>query len=133
MALKPTLEEKTGVSVFGMTDIVFLLLIFFLLTSNFASPTGIQVEVPASSSSEKVVAQIHITVDRFQNFYINNTRIAVDVFEKELETAIKSQKAKKVVASIAIDKSVEYQYAVKVIGAAKKYGASVTLAVEANE
>lgn len=132
MSLKPTLEPKTGVSVFGMTDIVFLLLIFFILTSNFASPTGIQVDVPASATSEKVVAQIHITVDKYQQFYINNTRVAKDLLESELQAAINRHSGKRVVASVAIDESVEYRYAIEVIGLAKAYGASVTLAVNAN-
>ena len=49
----PSREPMTDISLAGMTDIVLLLLIFFLLTSSFIPQMGIQVTLPQVDSSAR--------------------------------------------------------------------------------
>lgn len=67
----PSREPMTTFSLAGMTDIVLLLLIFFLLTSNFIPQMGIQVNLPQVSSSSPVSEQsITVSLTKDGTYYV---------------------------------------------------------------
>ena len=63
MAIKRPLQNLTTISMSSMPDVIFLLLIFFMVTSTLVFPTALDVNLPQSGeqSSRKPVAEIYIT------------------------------------------------------------------------
>jgi len=113
----------------SMTDMVFLLLIFFILTSNFATPSGITVSVPKSEHSTKVIPTINVTITEDLKYYIE--RILIDSPEQldaDMKELIGNQEGAIVV--LHVDKEVPIQYAVTVGGIAAKYKAKVSIATK---
>ena len=70
MAIKRPLQNLTTFSMSSMTDVIFLLLIFFMVTSTLVFPTALDVNLPQSGeqSSRKPVAEIYITADSLYYF-----------------------------------------------------------------
>lgn len=99
----------------SMSDLVFLLLIFFMLTSTLVAPNAIKLLLPSSTS--KTMAKQSVTVyinDRFQYFVEEQS-----VPEGSLETRISERISGQADASVVLrsDKSVPVQYVVNVIDA----------------
>lgn len=107
----------------SMSDLVFLLLIFFMLTSTLVAPNAIKLLLPSSNS--KTMAKQSVTVyinDQYQ-YFIGEERVS----DIQLQDRIDSQIAGQIDASVVLrsDKSVPVQYVVNVIDAVnninKKY------------
>lgn len=69
MALKKQHEMSATFSMASMTDVIFLLLIFFMVTSTFVFPTALEVNLPQSSESTALKPGTRVYIDREQNFY----------------------------------------------------------------
>ena len=115
MAIKT--RNKIGVSFnsSSMSDLVFLLLIFFMLTSTLVAPNAIKLLLPSSSS--KTMAKQTVTVyinDRFQ-YYVDETPVADDELESSISAKISGETEATVV--LRSDKTVPVQYVVNVIDA----------------
>ena len=115
MAIKT--RNKIGVSFnsSSMSDLVFLLLIFFMLTSTLVAPNAIKLLLPSSSS--KTMAKQTVTVyinDRFQ-YFVDETLVADD----DLAGSISAKIAGETDATVVLrsDKTVPVQYVVNVIDA----------------
>lgn len=118
----------------SMSDLVFLLLIFFMLTSTLVAPNAIKLLLPSSNS--KTMAKQSVTVyinDKYQ-YFIGENRVS----ELQLQDRIDNKIAGQIEASVVLrsDKSVPVQYVVNVIDAVnninKKYNTKhkVILATE---
>ena len=115
MAIKT--RNKIGVSFnsSSMSDLVFLLLIFFMLTSTLVAPNAIKLLLPSSSS--KTMAKQTVTVyinDRFQ-YYVDETPVTDDELSSSISAKIGGQNDATVV--LRSDKTVPVQYVVNVIDA----------------
>ena len=115
MAIKT--RNKIGVSFnsSSMSDLVFLLLIFFMLTSTLVAPNAIKLLLPSSNS--KTLAKQTITVyinDRFQ-YYIEETPVIDDELASSINARIAGQNDATIV--LRSDKTVPVQYVVNVIDA----------------
>lgn len=102
----------------SMSDLVFLLLIFFMLTSTLVAPNAIKLLLPQSSS--KTMAKQTVTVyinDRFE-YFLNES----EVTSEQLEPMIGESLAGQVDGSVVLraDQSVPVQYIVNVIDAVNK-------------
>jgi biopolymer transport protein ExbD len=113
-------------SMSSMTDIIFLLLIFFMLTSNFVTPSGLPVSLPSSKTSDIVMQKISVTITEDLEYYLNDKKIALDQIEPQLTELLQGTEEGAVV--LHVDKSVPVEHLVKVAGIAKNLNASVTLA-----
>ena len=107
----------------SMSDLVFLLLIFFMLTSTLVAPNAIKLLLPSSNS--KTMAKQSVTVyinDQYQ-YFVNENRVS----DLQLQERIDNNIAGQIDASIVLrsDRSVPVQYVVNVIDAVnninKKY------------
>ncbi|WP_162052494.1 ExbD/TolR family protein [Pontibacter pamirensis] len=113
-------------SMSSMTDIIFLLLIFFMLTSNFVTPSGLPVSLPSSKTSDIVMQKISITISEDLEYYLNDKQIAAEDIEPQLTALLQGTEEGAVV--LHVDKSVPVEHLARVAGIAKNLNASVTLA-----
>jgi biopolymer transport protein ExbD len=85
VALKRRSKISASFSMSSMTDIVFLLLIFFMITSTMVHPNAIKLLIPKQATKKVVIEKfINARVSSVGNFYIGNQRIS----EAKLESAI---------------------------------------------
>ncbi|MBU1170983.1 MAG: biopolymer transporter ExbD [Proteobacteria bacterium] len=106
----------------SLIDIVFMLLIYFLLTTNFMVEEGIKVKLPQAKASAPITREeITVYVDREGRAFINTKEFREDALFKELKTMIGGQKDRLVM--VKADRLVELNRAVKVMDLAKAAGA----------
>ena len=111
----------------SMTDIVFLLLIFFMLTSTLVTVSAIDVLLPKAGGKTENKTSVAVTITNTSVYYINQTKVADANLENALLTATGSDKQKTVV--IRGDKNVPYQKVMKVIDIANRNKLKMILAV----
>jgi biopolymer transport protein ExbD len=70
MALKRRNKADAGFSMSSMTDIIFLLLIFFMLTSTVVHPNAIKITLPQSKQQTSAKPQTRVIIDKELNFYV---------------------------------------------------------------
>ncbi|MEA2059840.1 MAG: biopolymer transporter ExbD [Thermodesulfobacteriota bacterium] len=106
----------------SLIDIVFMLLIYFLLTTNFMVDEGIKIKLPqASASTPQTEKEITIYVDRQGNAYLDNKKVALNVLFTEVKKRIGRNRNKLVV--VKADRGVVVNKMVKVMDVAKSAGA----------
>lgn len=70
MALKRQQEMLATFSMASMTDVVFLLLVFFMVTSSFVFPTALEIDLPESSQQTPVKPSTRVFVDADGIYYV---------------------------------------------------------------
>jgi biopolymer transport protein ExbD len=106
----------------ALIDIVFLLLIFFLLSSSFVDQQGVAIIVPEIESDEsELLPDIIVQIDREGVFYFNRKVVQEDRLFYLLKDKLKSVSKDKVI--IQADRRVEYDKVVQAIDIAKLAGA----------
>ena len=116
-------------SMSSMTDIIFLLLIFFMLTSSFITPSGLPVNLPSSKSSRVEMQKVSVTVTEGLDFYVNDKRVSKASLERELRSKLMGNEG---VVVLHIDESVPTRETAYVAGIATALEATVSLAVKPN-
>lgn len=115
-------------SMSSMTDIIFLLLIFFMLTSNFVTPSGLPVNLPSSKSSNIVMQKVSVTITPDLQYFVNDKPTDYENIEPELKNLLANAAQGEGVVVLHVDKTVPVEYLVKVAGIATELKAKVTLA-----
>jgi len=130
MALQTRNKISAQFSMSGMTDIVFLLLIFFMITSTLIAPNALKLLLPQSKhqTQAKPIATISITSDL--TFYIGTTPIAVSNLERKLQDILANEPDPTV--SLHVDKSVPMEQVVVVMNIAKDNRYKLILATTPN-
>ncbi|MBZ4657533.1 MAG: colicin uptake protein TolR [Bacteroidetes bacterium ADurb.BinA261] len=72
MALKQRFNIEPNFSMASMTDVIFLLLIFFMITSTIVVPNSIKVLLPKSQQQAQAKPLTRVTIDKNLNFYVAN-------------------------------------------------------------
>jgi biopolymer transport protein ExbD len=107
----------------SLIDIVFLLLIYFLLTTNFIVEEGINVKLPnAKASAPQVKQEITIYVNQSGAAYIMDQEVPMDALYARIKEMIHGETDRLVV--IKADKRIVLNKAVRVMDIAKAAGAS---------
>ena len=123
MMLRQESRLLTIFSFSSLTDIVLLLLIFFLLTSSFVAQPGLRVQLPRAEAAEVIDDQrVTITLTEEGDLFLNNKRVTFQTLGQQLAAALK-QTADQVVV-INADRTVSLQSTVQVIDIAKTVGAT---------
>ena len=114
----------------SMTDVVFLLLIFFMIASTLAKQLDtIEVKLPKAKGKTENRQSVSVTINENNSFYIDGKRIAKEAIKKELP-AILSAKEEKVIV-LRAQKSVAIDEVVYVMNIANENAIKVILAVDA--
>ncbi|HHP7241857.1 MAG TPA: ExbD/TolR family protein [Cyclobacteriaceae bacterium] len=125
LSSKNKIDSKFNVS--SMTDIIFLLLIFFMLTATFVTPSGLPVNLPSSKSSNIVLQKISITITRDLEIYLNDKKTSLNRLEMELRNTLGGDKG---VVVLHCDKEVPVEHFVRVAGIATALEAKVSIATK---
>ncbi|NVJ89340.1 MAG: biopolymer transporter ExbD [Flavobacteriaceae bacterium] len=112
----------------SMTDIVFLLLIFFMLTSTLVTVSAIDVLLPKAGGKTENNKSVAVTITNASQFYIDKTQVSSSRLESELLKSVGTDKTKTVV--IRGDQDVAYKNVMKVIDIANKNKLKMILAVK---
>ncbi|TAG14469.1 MAG: biopolymer transporter ExbD [Sphingobacteriia bacterium] len=118
-------EVHTG----ALNDILFILLLFFLIVSTLANPNVIKVSNPKAKADTKRKQTVVITVDKEQQLYIGSNKIAFQDLEKRLGEYLAKETDKPSVV-INGDSTAHLGTAIKVMQVIKKLGATPVMAVD---
>ena len=112
----------------SMTDIVFLLLIFFMLTSTLVSPNALKLLLPNSKSKTLEKQTISISIDKKINFYIDENQVDINELETRLINILSSELEPAII--LHSDKSVEIEHVVKIMDIAYRNNYKIVLATD---
>ena len=105
----------------SLTDIVLLLVIFFLLTSQFVIQTGVKVKLPGSRINEQAEpTELVVTITSENAVYVGSEQIGIDQLALKLDENLQINDQNNLV--IRADKTVQIDVVIKVIDAAKSVG-----------
>lgn len=102
----------------SMSDLVFLLLIFFMLTSTLVAPNAIKLLLPSSSSKTMAKQTITVYIDANYNYYLEETPVNVEFLTESIGAKLQGQTEGTVV--LRSDETVPVQYVVNLIDAVNK-------------
>ena len=117
MALNSRNKVSVSFSMSGMTDIVFLLLLFFMITSTLIHPNALKLLLPQSTSqtSEKPLTTVSITQDI--KYYIEDQLVDFSQLENVLHQKLGDNPDAFI--SLHVDENVPMKHVVKVMNIAK--------------
>lgn len=109
-----------------MTDVVFNLLIFFMLTSTLVHPTALKLILPKGSNQTSAKPQTTVSVTADQQYYIEKQPVSIE----NLEAALKERLGKNPDTYIAlhVDASAPFESAVKVLNIAQSNNYKIIVA-----
>ncbi|MBR3698414.1 MAG: biopolymer transporter ExbD [Bacteroidales bacterium] len=115
MAIKTRNKIGVNFNTSSMSDLVFLLLIFFMLTSTLVAPNAIKLLLPSSSSKTMAKQTVTVYINDLFQYYVDETPVT----DEDLTSVINSRIDGQADATIVLrsDKSVPVQYVVNVIDA----------------
>jgi len=121
MKFQTSIKPLTVFSHSSLTDIVMLLLIFFLLTSQFVIQSGVKIKLPGSKTNEQVApSKLVVTVNDEGRVFLGTEDVGLETLSGRL-SIIKSTTAENNLI-IRADKTVQIDIIIKVIDAAKGAG-----------
>ncbi|WPR76676.1 biopolymer transporter ExbD [Algoriphagus sp. NG3] len=127
MGLQAKNKVNAAFSMSSMTDIIFLLLIFFMLTSSFITPSGLPVNLPSSETSDIIMQEVTVTVTKDLKYSVNDKIVPREQIKSELTSLLKDKKGQVV---LHIDKEVPVEYLVEIGGIAAGLEANVSIATK---
>lgn len=127
MKLQSQNKVDAAFSMASMTDLIFLLLVFFMLTSSFITPSGLPVNLPTSKASTIEVQKVSVTVTKDLQFFVNDNRVTKLTLESELKKHLSGPSG---VVVLHIDSSVPTEELVFVAGVATSLEAKVSIATK---
>ncbi|NBC82924.1 MAG: biopolymer transporter ExbD [Bacteroidetes bacterium] len=128
MSLRARNRVNIQFSMSSMTDIVFLLLIFFMLTSTLVAPPALKVLLPKGKNQAQAKAITTVTITKDLGFYIETTPVDINTLEFRLQKKMEGSEDPTI--SLHADKSVPYEFIVKVMNIAKNNKYKVILATD---
>jgi len=130
MNLKGRNKVNPNFNMSSMTDIVFLLLIFFMLTSTLVTVSAIDVLLPKAGGKTENQTSVALSITKESLFYIDKTKVSSNNLERELLAKVGPEKSKTVV--IRGDKDVPYKNVMQIIDIANRNKLKMILAVKGN-
>jgi biopolymer transport protein ExbD len=122
MSIKRSSKVNAGFSMASMTDIVFLLLIFFLVTSTLINPNALRLLLPKSNSQTPDKPRVSVSIkhlgeNKFE-FYVKSKRVEFNEIERNLQLELINDPDP--VISIFVDKTAPTEQLVRVLNIASR-------------
>ncbi len=113
----------------ALNDILFILLLFFLIVSTLANPNVIKVGLPKATSNVKARQTVVVSIDKNRIFYIGTNPTPFERLQDMLVPALRNEDLEPTIV-INAEKSVPVEDIVNVMEIANKLGAKVVLATK---
>lgn len=134
MALKKRNRVEATFAMSSMTDLIFLLLLFFVMASTMSAPNDIKINLPqsrANTTTQQVVAKV--TIDNIGDYYVALTGQAPEkIAEEELEMYLSNiqQQDSTMYVALHADQDVEYRKVVHVLDIANQHKMKIVIATK---
>ncbi len=125
-------RHKEGPEVFtdSLNDIIFILLMFFLIASTLANPNVIKLSQPKAKSDTKAKQSVVVSIDINKNYFVGTTQVVGDSAMKTALMPFILKDSLNPTVVINADKTVPLEYVVGVMRVARELGARTVLAVD---
>lgn len=136
MALKRQFDMSATFSMASMTDVIFLLLIFFMVTSTFVFPNALEVNLPQSASQTSLKPSAQIFIDADGNIATtyggqNDLQQYESVDGLKAFLALVAQQEEKPFVALYADETVPYGRVVEILNLGAQFNVKVVLATTA--
>jgi len=132
MSLRKNSKVNTEFNASSMTDIVFLLLIFFIIISSVVKDPALKLVLPKGTNDVNVVNEVIIvSVDKDLNYAVDDRKTSYS----RLPSVLKQVLTNKTNATVSVrgDKNVRYEDVMNIVMTADKLGAKVVLALDGSK
>ena len=126
MAIQRGNKINPNFNMSSMTDIVFLLLLFFMVSSTLINPNALRLLLPKSTNRTSDKPVTVVAIDKNHTFYLNEKVVPFSLLEKKLVEELKHEDEPCI--SLQADKSVPLEQIVKVMNIAKDNNFKLILA-----
>lgn len=126
MAIKRSRKANPNFNMSSMTDIVFLLLIFFMVTSTLINPNALKLLLPESTNQTSNRPTVVVSIDKNLTYYLNTKVTPFSMLEGKIVEILKNTEDPCI--SIEAEKSVPIEHVVKIMNIAKDNGYKSILA-----
>jgi biopolymer transport protein ExbD len=118
-------------SMSSMTDIIFLLLIFFMLTSTLVSQNALNLKLPSSNSTTVAPPSMAVSITKDGQFYYNATAMPLESIERSVAREMRdAQNQDKLTLTIVAERGSPIEYVVEIMDMANRLGVNAILATE---
>ena len=128
MILKSHNKINPNFSMSSMTDIVFLLLIFFMLTSTLVTTNALEIILPSSSAQPLKKQSVSISITEDLRYFVNNESVERLFLDSKLKAVMNQDNDVTIV--LRASKSIPYEFIVEVMDIAYKNGYKIVLATQ---
>ncbi|UCD58304.1 MAG: biopolymer transporter ExbD [Candidatus Hydrogenedentota bacterium] len=120
MQIRERRRKRPSINITSLIDVMFLLLIFFMVSTTFAEHPGIKLELPAASTAEpSKLESLTLTIDKKGRMFLNNVPIQEKQLRVQLETVSGKPHATLVLRA---DKEVPYGYVIRAMDISRQSG-----------
>lgn len=128
MAIRSRNKISPNFNMSSMTDIVFLLLIFFMLTSTLVSPNALKLLLPSSESKTLAKQTVSISINAQKEYFVNRTQVPFEELEYRLLQEVAGKEDPSVI--LHVEKTLPIEEAVKVMDIASRNKLKMVLATQ---
>jgi len=128
MGLRTRNKVSPNFNMSSMTDIVFLLLIFFMLTSTLVTTNALDLVLPSSNSKSVKKQTVSVSIDKALKHYVDQDEVSVGSMENLIHQRLADAEDKVIV--LRVEQGVPIEYAVKVMDIAYQNKYKIVLATK---
>ena len=127
MNIRRKLRAHTEIHTGPLNDILFILLLFFLIAATLANPNLVRVNNPKGTKDSRAKQDIIVSIDKDQNFFIGQTPVPSEMLDSMVTESINKAKEKIDTPSVVInaDTVALYGEVFRIMRVAKRNGAKV--------
>jgi len=123
-------REKGEVFIASLNDIMFFLLLFFLIASSLVTSNGLNLNLPSANAQVVPDKTLDVSITKDLQYYVNNTPVSLEMMAPSITSALGDATSPTVV--IRADKSIPLEQLVKVMAIIKEMNLKMVLATEPN-
>ena len=121
MKLTETKKRKVTVNLTSLIDVLFILIIFFSVSSTFLEQPGIELKLPEAESSETHTTQkVIIYVDNSENLFLNDEMVSVNNLTDEVKKLVEAQSDNSIV--LKADSQVSHGMVIRIMDMLRRQG-----------
>ena len=132
MGLKRRVRVTPSFSLAAMIDIIFLLLMFFMLTSKFVTPNALNLQLPSSTSKTMASPDLAVSVNRNGEYFVDGVRVRKENLENAVAAKVRAKREdpKQTTLTVVAEKTVPLDDVVYILDIANRLKIKTILATE---